>query len=239
MASRADTGVRVRTRTPSPVRRAFTLAVQDWWYGLIPFAAINIAWLFLVVTVVAGPPATAAMLGVARDAAVGEGAEPKNFFIYLRLYFWRAWGLGLLSLLGTVILATDLRFYASLNVSTIFLFYLLVVWLEFLLISWPMMVNRPEMPLGQVVRRAALLTLRQPGANLGIALVVLFGGPRRADRPRARGLCGPTRAALSPYPVAGAGRIPAPPRRRCGSARRTRTTSCMTVTFLCPYTQAS
>jgi len=61
--------------------------VQDWWYGLIPFAAVNLLWMFMVVTVVAGPPATAAMLLVARDAAVGEGAEPRNFFIYLRQYF--------------------------------------------------------------------------------------------------------------------------------------------------------
>ena len=36
-----------------------------------PFAVINLVWLVLVLTVVAGPPATAAMLGVARDAAIG------------------------------------------------------------------------------------------------------------------------------------------------------------------------
>src|SRR5207249_3036330 len=56
----------------APLRFAFTGAVQDWWYGLIPFAVLNLLWLLLVLTVVAGPPATAAMLGVARDAAVGE-----------------------------------------------------------------------------------------------------------------------------------------------------------------------
>src|SRR6476469_7951988 len=87
----------------APLRTAFTLAIQDWYYGLIPFAALNLLWLVLVVTVVAGPPATAAMLGVARDAAIGEGAEPRNFFIYLRRYFWRAWGLGLVTLLVSII----------------------------------------------------------------------------------------------------------------------------------------
>jgi len=45
-----------------PLRLAFTRGVQDWWYGLIPFAVLNLVWLLAVVTVVAGPPATAAML---------------------------------------------------------------------------------------------------------------------------------------------------------------------------------
>ena len=61
MASKVDTVARVR-RAPGPLRLAFTRAVQDWWYGLLPFAALNMLWLLLVLTVVAGPPATAAML---------------------------------------------------------------------------------------------------------------------------------------------------------------------------------
>ena len=161
---------------------AFTRAVQDWWYGLIPFAVLNMVWLLLVVTVVAGPPATAAMLGVARDAAVGEGAEPRNFFIYLRRYFGRAWRLGSLTLLGTIILVTDFRFYADLmsgnpillNTGMWFLVYVLVVWIEFLLIAWPLLVNQPEMSIGNVVRNSAILTLRTPGANFGLALLVLL-----------------------------------------------------------------
>jgi hypothetical protein len=166
----------------APLRLAFSRAIQDWWYGLIPFAAINLMWLLLVVTVVAGPPATAAMLGVARDAAVGEGAEPRNFFIYLRRFFGRAWAMGLLTLLGTIILVTDFRFYADVMsgnpilLSTGFwiLFYVLIVWLEFLLIAWPLLVNQPEMSISHVMRNAAILTLRMPGANLGLVLIVIL-----------------------------------------------------------------
>jgi len=50
-------------RGSRPLLYAFSRGVQDWWYGLIPFAALNFLWLLAVVTVVAGPPATAAMLG--------------------------------------------------------------------------------------------------------------------------------------------------------------------------------
>jgi len=169
-------------RGPGPLRLSFTRAVQDWWYGLIPFAVLNLVWLFLILTVVAGPPATAAMLGVARDAAVGEGAEPKNFFIYLRLYFGRAWALGLITLLGTFILVVDFRFYSDLmsgnpllqSTGMWLLTYVLIVWLEFLLIAWPLLVNQPEMSIRDVVRNAAIVTLRVPGANLGLALIVIF-----------------------------------------------------------------
>ncbi len=164
------------------MRLAFTLAVQDWYYGLIPFAAMNFVWLFLVLTVVAGPPATAAMLGIARDAAIGVGAEPSNFWFYLRTFFWRAWKLGLITFLGTFILVTDMLYYANalsgnqvlVNVGVFFLFYILIVWLECLLIAWPLLINQPEMPIRDVLRNAAIITLRSPGVNFFLLLLVFL-----------------------------------------------------------------
>src|SRR5690349_8450274 len=61
------------------VRIAFTRAIQDWWYALINLAVMNLIWFACIVTVVAGPPATAALLEVARDAAVPQGAELSTF----------------------------------------------------------------------------------------------------------------------------------------------------------------
>jgi uncharacterized membrane protein YesL len=164
------------------VRLAFTRAVGDWYYNLIPFAVLNMLWFLLVLTVVAGPPATAAMLGVARDAAVGEGVEPRNFFIYLRRFFWRAWGLGVITFVVSFILLTDLRFFAAVmsgnpvlsSIAGLLLFYVPVVWLEFLLLAWPLLVNQSEMSLPNVMRNAAILTLRTPGANFGLALLVIL-----------------------------------------------------------------
>jgi uncharacterized membrane protein YesL len=181
VASKANARVR-GGRAPGPVRLAFTRAVQDWYYGLIPFAAINLIWLALVLTMVGGPPATAAMLGVARDAAIGYGPEPGSFFIYLKKYFWRAWGLGIVTLIGSVILVTDIRFYADVlqgnpilvNTGIYFLLYVLIVWLEFLFVAWPLLVNQPEMSIRNVLRNAAILTFRTPGAGFGLALVAVF-----------------------------------------------------------------
>jgi uncharacterized membrane protein YesL len=171
-----------RGRAPGPLRLAVTRTIEDWWYGLIPFAVLNLTWLILVVTVVAGPPATAALLGVARDAAIGQGVEPSNFFFYLRRLFWRAWALGLVSALGTIIFVTDLFFYADrlsgnpflMQVGIFFLLYVLIVWLEFLLIAWPLLVNQPDMEIRHVVRNSAIIALRTPGANFGLALLVIF-----------------------------------------------------------------
>lgn len=164
------------------MRYAFVRTVQDWWYGLIPFAILNLVWAVAVVTVVAGPPATAAMLAVARDAAIGQGVEPSNFFFYLRRLFWRAWALGLITLLGSVVFVTDLFFYADrlsgnallLQIGIFFLLYVLLVWLEFLLIAWPLLVNQPAMELRHVLRNAGIVALRWPGANFGLALIVIL-----------------------------------------------------------------
>ena len=172
----------MRSRTPGPLRLTFTRAVQDWYYGLIPFAVINLMWLVLVLTVVGGPPATAAMLGVARESAIGYGPEPGTFFLYLKRYFRRSWGLGIITLLGSIILVTDIRFYADLlkdnplllNTGVYFLVYVLIVWIEFLLVAWPLLVNQPEMPLRDVMRNAAIITLRKPGAGFGLALIAIF-----------------------------------------------------------------
>jgi uncharacterized membrane protein YesL len=142
---------------------------------------MNFLWLVSVLTIIGGPPATAAMLAVARDAIVLQGGEPRRFFPYMRQYFWRSWRLGLASFLGTVILVTDINFYANIvrdpllaNVGVLFLIYLLSVWLEVLLIAWPVLVNHPDMALRDVVRNAAIFVLRHPGANLGLALMVIF-----------------------------------------------------------------
>ncbi len=169
-----------RVHLPGPLRLAFTRAVQSWYYGLIPFSIMNLLWLASVLTVIGGPPATAAMLAVARDALVGQGGEPRDFLPYMRRYFRRAWSLGLVSLLGTIILVTDIAFYTSLmsgnlvleNTGILCLVYVLIVWLEFLLLAWPLMVNQPDMPLRDVMRNAAILTLRVPAASFVMALLV-------------------------------------------------------------------
>jgi uncharacterized membrane protein YesL len=168
-------------RAPGPLRLAFTRAAHDWYYGLIPLSVMNFLWLLGVLTVVGGPPATAAILAVARDAAVDQGGEPRAFFMYLRRYFWRAWKLGLVTFVGSVILLGDLRFYSDLlsgnvlvlSIGVYFLLYVLIVWLEILLIAWPLLVNQPEMRVRDVLRNAAILALRVPGASLGLALLVI------------------------------------------------------------------
>jgi uncharacterized membrane protein YesL len=142
---------------------------------------MNLLWLVSVLTIIGGPPATAAMLAIARDAIVFEGGEPRRFFPYMRQYFWRAWALGLVTFLGTVILVTDIGFYANAvkdpllgNTGILLLVYVLIVWLEFLLVAWPILVNHPEMSIRDVMRNAAIFTLRMPGVNFGLALMVIL-----------------------------------------------------------------
>jgi len=43
-----------------------------------------------------------------------------------------------------------------------------------LLLAWPLLVNHPDMELRHVVRNAAIMTLRLPGANFVLLFVVLL-----------------------------------------------------------------
>jgi len=168
-------------RGAGPLRLAFTRAVQDWWYGLVPLAILNLVWFLCVLTVVAGPPATAALLVVARESAVGYGTEPSTFFHALRRYFWRAWSLALVTAAGSFLFVFDLYYYNdrlsglgfATTVGTVFLFYVLILWFEFLLLAWPLLVDQPEMALRYVLRNALICTLRTPGANFGLALLIV------------------------------------------------------------------
>ncbi len=170
-----------------PLLRAFTKAVEDWWYGMIPFAVLNLLWFVCVLTVVAGPPATAALLSVARDAAIGQGAEPSSFFYAFRRLFWRSWQLGAFTAAGTFFLVLDIRFYGLLlsgnsliyGMGMTMLVYLLLLWCEGLLIAWPLLVNQPQMALRDLLRNTVVFILRAPLLNLGltaiVALLMLFG----------------------------------------------------------------
>src|SRR6476659_8003834 len=129
------------------VRIAFTRAVRDWWYGLIPFAIINLMWFGFVVSVVAGSSTKNALLVCARDSAIGQGTELSTFFHALRRYFWRAWALGLVSAVGTVLLTFDLKFYSDtlsgsgllFTMGILFLLHVLVLWGEPLLPVSPLL----------------------------------------------------------------------------------------------------
>ncbi|HUS14748.1 MAG TPA: DUF624 domain-containing protein [Chloroflexia bacterium] len=164
------------------VGRAFSLAIQDWWNGLIPLAVVNVLWLVCVLTVIGGPPGTAALLVVARGATGGHAVDPRTFVTALRPLFWRSWGLGAVSAAGTLFLTVDWAFYRvqlqdlglGYGAGMLLLTYALVVWLEFLLIAWPLLVDQPHLRLRDVLRNAGILTLRYPAANLGLAVLVLL-----------------------------------------------------------------
>ncbi len=170
-----------------PLLTAFARAVGDWWYGMIPFAVLNLLWFVCVLSVVAGPPATAALLSVARDAAIGQGAEPSSFFFAFRRLFWRSWQLGAITAAGTFFLLIDMRFYGLLlsgnaliyGMGMTLLIYILLLWCEGLLIAWPLLVNQPTMPLRVLLRNTVLFILRAPLLNLAltalVALLLVFG----------------------------------------------------------------
>jgi uncharacterized membrane protein YesL len=111
------------------MKRAFQVfghAVSVWWREFMLFTLFNIAWLALQVTIIAGPPATAAMYLVARKAAAGEYLELGHYWQAMRQMFWPAWRWGAVNLVVLVTLAGNFWYYQSSTSSWVAV--LRVVW---------------------------------------------------------------------------------------------------------------
>src|SRR5690349_8031120 len=93
--------------------RAFPSAVRTWWSELLPLTAANVAWVILLLPLVTAPPATAAMFALARQAMLRRPLTLSDFLGALGRFFWKSWGLALLSGLGIGIGVANILFYGQ------------------------------------------------------------------------------------------------------------------------------
>jgi uncharacterized membrane protein YesL len=162
-------------------------AVHDWWRELFILTVSSIVWGILVITVIGLAPATAALMVVARAAALHEGPTLRLFFTAFRAYFARSWLVGIVQILSIVIILFDFPFYYSFAsqggffapLGALFLLYIALSWLQTLYYAWAMLVTRTDLSLGQMLRNGALITLRYPFHHLlsgAFLALLLFAG---------------------------------------------------------------
>lgn len=77
------------------LRRAFRL----WWDEWVVFLALNVAWFFLQLPIVTGPPATAALFAMVKESYDSVYWGPRDAWVAFRRLFWPAWRWGLPNLL--------------------------------------------------------------------------------------------------------------------------------------------
>jgi hypothetical protein len=164
-----------------PVLLRLVLDLYNW---LVPLAAINIIWLFMSVTIILLPPATAALFHVAHLVIRGEGPTVGNFLAGIRKWWLKSWLWGLTLAAYVVISFFALTFYSAMTSPVgIVLFAISAVVILVIGLTqfyfWPYLMLQEQPSILLALRNSALTVLGAPLLvllNVVIALVLLAVG---------------------------------------------------------------
>lgn len=154
-------------------------ALRSLWDNLFLVVFCSLVWLFLVMLIIPGPPATVALFWVADQ--IVDRAHLLDFGDYLRAivrYFWLGWRWGLVNLVAVVVLLVDVRVIpqilpASVAVPVQFAVYLaLGVWLVINFFALAFLFQQKELSVRQALRNGAVLLLKHPLFALVLVSVV-------------------------------------------------------------------
>ena len=154
----------------------FGRTVSLWWREWMHFTLLNLAWLALQVTIIAGPPATAAMYIVARRVADDEYLDMGYYWQMLRPMFWPAWKWGAVNLLVVVALVGNFWFYQSTNgplaiVLRVVWATIALYWFIANLFYWPFWLAQEDHRMLITYRNCLLLLAKRPVLILTISVL--------------------------------------------------------------------
>jgi uncharacterized membrane protein YesL len=158
--------------------RAIPSAVRAWWSALITLTVANLAWVILLLPLVTAPPATAAMFALARQTMLRRPLTLPDFLAALGRFFWKSWGLALLSGLGIGIGVANMLFYAQVvgglaGIAGLLVFaYLLLLWCQAQCYAWAQLAWRPDLTVLQLERNGLVLCARNPLFTFVLTLVL-------------------------------------------------------------------
>lgn len=156
----------------------FARAIGLWWREFAFLLALNLLWLLAQLTVVLGPPATAALVAVAGCVADGELTDFGDFWRALRANFAAAWRWGLLQWLVYGVLGFNLAAYAGQEgVGILALRYawtlMAFAWFAINIYFWPLHFEQVDRRLATTLSNATKMALLNPGFTAGCALLAL------------------------------------------------------------------
>jgi uncharacterized membrane protein YesL len=164
--------------------RVFWGGVKDVWEELFMLALMNLVTALLLVPVVTFPPALAALWKAASIASTGRSIAWSDYFGAFRHYFWKAWGLALVTILVTGLLVGNILFYkpgtpplnlgdtASLMIRA-FWTSLLVLWVFLQMYPMALLLEQEDRRLRVAWRNAVVLLAAHPGFSLVLGLLLL------------------------------------------------------------------
>ena len=155
-------------------------ALRLWWDDWVPFLLLNAAWFLMQLTVVGGPPATAALYAMVRESHDGVYWGPRDAWAAFRRYFWPAWRWGLPNLALLIVAVFNFAAYWDTpGLSWALLRWLwaltLFAWFGLNLFYWPFWLAQDDKSLRTTYANAARFFLLNPTAGLiltGLSLVL-------------------------------------------------------------------
>ncbi len=152
----------------------FGAALKDTYYELFELALLNMLTVLLLLPVVTGPPALAALWAMGNRVAQGEPVNTRAYLNALRVHFGRAWAVTGLNLVAVGVVAANFWFYNPgnnpLGLSPHLSLYIqagwvgmLVFWLLLSQYLFPLLLEQEDQRLRTGLRNAAVLLVTRPG----------------------------------------------------------------------------
>ena len=156
--------------------RVLRQGVKDLWDEIGLSIGLSLLWWLAMITVVLSAPATVALADfgyrMARQQRVGLDEAKAT----LRQHFWMSWRLGLAALLGAVVIAGNIWFYAQmtgwLRILAVLFIYLALAWLAINVYALPMIGAMKAPSLRQIYRNAAIIAFANPVYSLLLVTVL-------------------------------------------------------------------
>ncbi|MGH2542723.1 MAG: DUF624 domain-containing protein, partial [Ardenticatenaceae bacterium] len=159
-------------------------ALSGWWREIFILTGLNLLWTITLFTVIALPPATAAIFFVARRVLEGDPFVGWETFAQpIRRYWAAAWRWGIVFFLVAGVAATNLWLYQD-ALGTIWDFLrwvwatILVVWVSLNLFFWPLwFAEEPaQRTLRATWRNCVAFLAANPLPALFVTIIVLLLG---------------------------------------------------------------
>ena len=154
-------------------------ALALWWREFAFLILVNVIWLICQATVVLGPPATAALAGVAQRVLDGELVDLGDFWRGLLREFGPAWKWGLAQLVVYGVLGFNLWFYREQSTGTVLALryawtLMASVWFAVNLYFWPLHHEQTDRRFRTTITNAGKMALLNPNATLVYAVAALL-----------------------------------------------------------------
>lgn len=157
--------------------KVFGRSFRDWWDEMFLMVGVNLMWGLLAIALVTIFPGTMGAYYLTREKALGRRVEFDLFWQGFRQYFGKAWALGAINVAVTVLLVSNIWFYANISnwlaYLTLIWIYILVMWLGVLLYVFPMALAQEDKSLRLIYRNSAILAFGRPLFTLVVGVLSL------------------------------------------------------------------